>query len=129
MKIGKFVSKYSKMILIISTILLVPAVLGFMASDINYDILSYLPQDIGSTKGQDILDKKFNSAATSMLILEDKTEFEVDEIKEKIAEVKGVNDVISRSSLVPNMVPKSTGEIGTKIKISKFGAKIVPTPI
>ncbi|MGY3756221.1 efflux RND transporter permease subunit [Helcococcus kunzii] len=105
MKIGKFVSKYSKMILIISTILLVPAVLGFMASDINYDILSYLPQDIGSTKGQDILDKKFNSAATSMLILEDKTEFEVDEIKEKIAEVKGVNDVISRSSLVPNMVP------------------------
>lgn len=105
MKIGKFVSKYSKMLLIISTILLVPAVLGFMASDINYDILSYLPQDIGSTKGQDILDKKFNSAATSMLILEDKTEFEVDEIKEKIAEVKGVNDVISRSSLVPNMVP------------------------
>lgn len=105
MKIGKFVSKHSKMILIISTILLVPAVLGFMASDINYDILSYLPQDIGSTKGQDILDKKFNSAATSMLILEDKTEFEVDEIKEKIAEVKGVNDVISRSSLVPNMVP------------------------
>lgn len=105
MKIGKFVSKHSKMILIISTILLVPAVLGFMASDINYDILSYLPQDIGSTKGQDILDKKFNSAATSMLILEDKTEFEVDEIKKKIAEVKGVNDVISRSSLVPNMVP------------------------
>ncbi|MFM1515669.1 MMPL family transporter [Helcococcus ovis] len=105
MKIGKFVSKHSKMILIISTILLVPAVLGFMASDINYDILSYLPQDIGSTKGQDILDKKFNSAATSMLILEDKTEFEVGEIKEKIAEVKGVNDVISRSSLVPNMVP------------------------
>ncbi|QZO75999.1 MMPL family transporter [Helcococcus kunzii] len=105
MKIGKFVSKHSKMIIIISTILLVPAVLGFMASDINYDILSYLPQDIGSTKGQDILDKKFNSAATSMLILEDKTEFEVDEIKEKIAEVKGVNDVISRSSLVPNMVP------------------------
>ncbi|WP_282925736.1 efflux RND transporter permease subunit [Helcococcus kunzii] len=105
MKIGKFVSKHSKMILIISTILLVPAVFGFMASDINYDILSYLPQDIGSTKGQDILDKKFNSAATSMLILEDKTEFEVDKIKEKIAEVKGVNDVISRSSLVPNMVP------------------------
>lgn len=105
MKIGKFVAKHSKMILIISTILLMPAVLGFMASDINYDILSYLPRDIGSTKGQDILDKKFNSAATSMLILEDKTEFEVDEIKEKIADVKGVNDVISRSSLVPNMVP------------------------
>lgn len=105
MKIGKFVSKHSKLILIISTILLVPAILGFIASDINYDILSYLPQDIGSTKGQDILDKKFNSAATSMLILEDKTEYEVDKIKEEINEIEGVSDVISRSSLVSNMIP------------------------
>ena len=105
MEIGKKVAKHSKLILIISTLLLIPAAFGYLACDINYDILSYLPQDIGSTKGQDILDKKFNSAATSMLILKNKSEYEVDEIKDRISKVDGVNDVISKSSLIPNIIP------------------------
>lgn len=105
MKLGKFVTKHSKLILIISTLLLIPAAIGFVNSEINYDILSYLPQDIGSTKGQQILDEKFNSASTSMLILENKSDAEVDEIKEKIEKVHGVNSVISRSSLLPNIFP------------------------
>lgn len=105
MKLGKFVTKHSKLILLISTLLLIPAIIGYVNCEVNYDILSYLPQDIGSTQGQEILDKKFNSASTSMLILEDKSEVEVDKIKDEISKVKGVSDVVSRSSLIPNMIP------------------------
>lgn len=105
MKLGKSITKHSKLILIISTLLLIPAIYGYKNTEVNYDILSYLPADIGSTKGQVILDEKFNNAATSMLIVEGKTEVEVDEIKDKISKVDGVSDVVSRSSLIPNMIP------------------------
>lgn len=105
MKFGKFITKHSRLILIISTLLLIPATIGYINTGVNYDILSYLPQNIGSTKGQAILDKKFNNAATSMLIIEKKSPQEVDEIKEKISKIDGVSDIISRSSLIPEFVP------------------------
>lgn len=57
MKLGKFVTKHSKLILIISTLLLIPAIIGYVNCEVNYDILSYLPQNIGSTIRQDILKK------------------------------------------------------------------------
>lgn len=106
MKFGKFITKHSIAILIIATILLIPSVYGYKICDVNYDILSYLPQDISSTQGQQILDEKFNNAATSMLILEGKSEYEVEEIKDRVSQVEGVGDVISRTSLLPSMIPK-----------------------
>lgn len=105
MKLGKFITKHSRLILIISTLLLIPATIGYINTGVNYDILSYLPQNIGSTKGQTILDKKFNNAATSMLIIEKKSPQEVNEIKDKISQIDGVSDIISRSSLIPDFVP------------------------
>lgn len=106
MKLGKFITKKSRLILIIATLLLLPAIFGYIKSDINYDILSYLPQDIDSTKGQKILEDEFKNAATSMLILENKSESEVEEIKEEIDDVEGVSNVVSRTSLVPSMIPE-----------------------
>lgn len=106
MKIGKHITKRSRTILVIATLLLIPAFFGYKNSKINYDILTYLPQDIESTQGQKILEDEFENAATSMLILEDKSEAEVEEIKNDIDQVDGVASVISRSSLVPSMVPE-----------------------
>ena len=57
-KFGHFITKYKNLVLIISVILLIPAIIGMKATRINYDMLTYLPKDIDTVKGEDIL-KKF----------------------------------------------------------------------
>lgn len=86
------------------TLLLIPSFLGYKLTRVNYDILSYLPKDLKSTQGQDILDKDFKNAATGMLILEG-TDHEAEVLREKILEIDGVEDVISKSSTVGDMIP------------------------
>ena len=69
-KFTKFISHRPKFVLLVMTLLLFPSFLGYKLTGVNYDILSYLPQDLKSTQGQKILDEDFKNAATGMLILE-----------------------------------------------------------
>ena len=55
LKLGEAVTRKRKLILVIAVLLLIPSVIGMMATRINYDVLSYLPDDIETIKGQDIL--------------------------------------------------------------------------
>ena len=71
---------------------------------VNYDILTYLPQNLKSTEGQNILDKNFNNAATGMLILKG-TDQDAERLRNQILKIDGVEDVISKSSIVGNTVP------------------------
>ncbi|MCI5643705.1 MAG: MMPL family transporter [Peptoniphilus sp.] len=103
-KFTKFISHKPKFVLIIMTLLLIPSFLGYKLTRVNYDILSYLPGDLKSTQGQEILDKDFKNAATGMLILEG-TDHEAEVLREKILEIDGVEDVISKSSTVGDMIP------------------------
>ena len=57
--IGKFVVKHKILIVIASVILCIPSLFGYINTDINYDILVYLPEDVDTMKGQDILAKDF----------------------------------------------------------------------
>ncbi|MDD7351876.1 MAG: MMPL family transporter [Peptoniphilaceae bacterium] len=103
-KFTKFISHKPKFVLIIMTLLLIPSFLGYKLTRVNYDILSYLPGDLKSTQGQEILDKDFKNAATGMLILKG-TDHEAKVLREKILEIDGVEDVISKSSTVGDMIP------------------------
>ena len=103
-KFTKFVSHRPKFVLLVMTLLLIPSFLGYKLTNVNYDILSYLPKDLKSTQGQEILDKDFKNAATGMLILEG-TDHEAEVLREKILEIDGVEDVISKSSTVGDMIP------------------------
>lgn len=87
------------------TALIIPSLIAYKLTGVNYDILSYLPKDLNSTKGQEILDKDFKNAATGMLILEG-TDHDAEVLREKILEVDGVEDVISKSSTLGDMVPQ-----------------------
>lgn len=100
----KFISHKPKFVLFVMTLLLIPSLLGYKLTKVNYDILSYLPKDLKSTQGQEILDKDFKNAATGMLILEG-TDHEAEVLREKILEIDGVEDVISKSSTVGDMIP------------------------
>ena len=103
-KIAKFISYHPKLVLLITTLLLIPSWIGYQKTGVNYDILSYLPADLESTQGQDILDKDFKNAATGMLILEG-SDNDAEELKKEILEIEGVEDVISKSSIVGDTVP------------------------
>lgn len=103
-KIANFISHHAKLVLLIMTLLLIPSWIGYKNTGVNYDILSYLPSDLESTQGQEILDKDFKNAATGMLILKG-SDHDADKLKSEILEIDGVEDVISKSSIVGDTVP------------------------
>jgi uncharacterized membrane protein YdfJ with MMPL/SSD domain len=69
-KIGKGIVKFRVPIFIISLILLIPAAIGYLKTKVNYDILSYLPKDIETMVGQDIMLDEFGTGAFSMVMVE-----------------------------------------------------------
>lgn len=103
-KIANFIAYHPKLIFIITTLLLIPAWMGYQNTSVNYDILTYLPADLESTQGQEILDKDFKNAATGMLILEG-SDHEADQLKQQILKIDGVEDVISKTSIVGDTIP------------------------
>lgn len=104
-KYSQFIAKHPKGVLLVMTLLVIASYFGYQQTTINYDILTYLPQDLESTKGQKILDEQFHNASTGMLILEG-TDQDAENLREKIRMIDGVEDVLSKSSLVGEMVPK-----------------------
>ena len=82
-KFSKWISKHNKIVLIITVILLVPSIFGFINTRINYDILSYLPQELESVKGQNILEDVYSDAATGLLIIDGMKSKDIVDIKEK----------------------------------------------
>lgn len=105
-KYGWFVAKHRIWIILLALLLLIPAAYGMATTDINYDMLTYLPQNLDSMKGQNILDKKFSNAATSFLILENMDSKNVVKLKDKVSNVEGVDKVIWTSDLVDTSIPK-----------------------
>ena len=103
-KIANFISHHAKLVLLVMTLLLIPSWISYQNTGVNYDILSYLPADLESTQGQEILDKDFKNAATGMLILKG-SDHDADQLKKQILEIDGVEDVISKSSIVGDTVP------------------------
>lgn len=103
-KISRFISYHPKLVLLVMTLLLIPSWIGYQHTGVNYDILSYLPGDLESTQGQDILDKDFKNAATGMLIVEG-SDHDAEVLKKEILAIEGVEDVISKSSLVGDTIP------------------------
>lgn len=103
-RIANYISHHAKLVLLVMTLLLIPSWIGYKNTGVNYDILSYLPSDLESTQGQEILDKDFKNAATGMLILKG-SDHDADKLKKEILEIDGVEDVISKSSIVGDTVP------------------------
>lgn len=104
-KAGKKIVKYRVAILVLGILLLIPSLLGFLKTRVNYDILYYLPDNIDTMKGQDILMDEFGKGAFAMEVVEGMTTKEVAEVKEKIEQVDGVADVIWYNSILDTSIP------------------------
>ena len=104
---GKKVVKFRIPILIISILLLIPAGLGYVNTRVNYDVLTYLPEDIETMQGQDILVKDFGTGAFSMFIVDGMEDKKVSALKAKIENVEHVQKVLWYDSIADISMPKS----------------------
>ena len=106
-KVGKKIVKFRVPILILSIILLIPAVWGYVNTRINYDVLTYLPEDIETMQGQEIMTNDFGIGAFSMLMVDGMEDKEIVKLKEKVEKVDGVEKVLWYDSLADISVPQS----------------------
>ena len=104
---GKKVVKYRVPILIISILLLIPSVLGYVNTRVNYDVLTYLPDDIETMQGQDILTDDFGVGAFSMFIVDGMEDKDVAALKAKIEKVDHVANVLWYDSIADISIPES----------------------
>ena len=106
-KVGKKIVKFRVPILILSIILLIPAVWGYVNTRINYDVLTYLPEDIETMQGQEIMTNDFGIGAFSMLMVDGMEDKDIVKLKEKVEKVDGVANVLWYDSLADISVPQS----------------------
>lgn len=104
-KIAKWETYHAKTVFIIALLLLIPSLLGFICTRVNYDILSYLPEDLGSVQGEQVLDKTFNSAGMAIVIVEDMPAKYTSALKEEILKIDGVSSAIWVDDLAGTQVP------------------------
>ncbi len=106
LKLGEKIVSARVVILILSFVLLIPAAYGYIKTRVNYDILSYLPKDIETMVGQDILVDQFGTGAFSLYVVEGMEDKEVSALKSKIEDVDHVSKVIWYDSFADLSVPK-----------------------
>ena len=104
-KISKFIINNKTKVLIISCILLVLSFIGMKLTTINYNILVYLPSEIDTIKGQDILTDEFNMGSYSIVVAENLSPKEILNLKDKITKVEGVNEVLSIYDVLGTNIP------------------------
>ncbi len=104
-RFGNFVVRHKKLILLIAVILLVPSVIGMAMTRINYDMLDYLPDDIDTMRGQEILLQDFDKGAFSILVVEGMQPDDVSHLKKQIEQVDHVVDVVWYDSILGDSVP------------------------
>ena len=106
LRFGEFIAKHRVLILLTGIILLIPSVFGYLNTRVNYDILSYLPKDIDTMVGQDILIDEFGQGGFSFVMVDGMTGKEIADTADKISEVDGVSDVVCYESLTDLNIPK-----------------------
>ena len=106
-KIKDFIINHSLMVVIISLILLIPAAIGYYKTKINYNILVYLPEDIDTIKGQDILTDDFGIGAFSFVMVDNMSNYDILKLEDKIKKIDSVNAVISLADITDTTIPIS----------------------
>ncbi len=107
MKLGEKVVKYRTLILLISLFLLIPATIGYLSTGINYDMLSYLPKDMETMRGQDLLLKEFGKGGFSIVVTENMSKKDVAGVVSEYKKIKHVDSVLDLNKVINPSVPRS----------------------
>ena len=106
-KCANWITNHSLGITIASLILLVPAIWGYVNTKINYDILVYLPEDIETIEGQNILTEKFGIGAFSFVMVDNMTSRDILKLQDEIKKINGVEQVASIANITDTAIPIS----------------------
>ena len=120
-KFAKFICRHKKIVIMIGLLLLIPSIIGMKATRINYDILVYLPEDIETIQGENILSDEFNMGGFSIIVLDNMPNKEIVKLENKIKKLDNVEKVISPSDLIGTNVPIEAIPNDVKNKIYKDG--------
>ena len=104
-KLGRGIVKARIPILVISILLLIPAALGYINTRVNYDILYYLPKEIDTMQGQDILLDEFQKGAYAIVVVDGMHGRELTKLEDKIENIDHVAKLISYNSIVGGDIP------------------------
>lgn len=124
-KISDFVCKHRWMIVILSVLLLIPATLGYIATRVNYDLLVYLPSDIETIKGQNIMIEEFGTGAFSIAVLQDMPAREALKLEDDIRAVDTVNQVISINDITGAAIPIDFLPSDIREKVAKDNTQLM----
>ncbi len=102
---GRFIVKYRKFILILTLLLLVPALIGYLNTQVNYDMLNYLPSQTETVIGQNELLENFGKGAFSMIITKDLPAEEEAKLETKIRNINHVETVLGLGSFTESGIP------------------------
>ena len=105
-KFSNFVVKNKVIILFISLLMLIPSIIGYVGTKTNYDILVYLPSDIETLKGQNILKDDFNMGAFSVSLVDnDISSKDLIQLENKIRNIECVTNVVSITDITGTTIP------------------------
>ena len=124
-KLGEKICKHKKLIIIFTVILLIPALIGMYKTKINYDILVYLPEDIETIKGENILTDDFNMGAFAITIVDNMADKDVITLESKIRDIDGVNKVVSIDDITGTTIPLEFLPSDITEKVAKDNSKLV----
>ena len=101
-KIAHWLTRKPKLVALIALLMLIPSALGYVATRVNYDILSYLPEELPSSIGEKLLEDPFHMAATSMLMVDGMPAGYSNQLINEIKKVPGVSNAIWLSKAAPS---------------------------
>ncbi len=104
-KFAKFIATHSALIIVISLLLLIPAIYGYVNTRINYDILVYLPDDVDTIKGENILTDDFGLGAYAFVMVDSSNNKKILDLEKDIKKIDGVNAVISIADVLDTTIP------------------------
>ena len=105
LKFGEFITKHKKIIVILAFLLLIPAIMGFLATRVNYDILVYLPSDIETIQGENLLSEDFNMGGFSVVLVDGMKPKQLAKLEKDIEGVGNVEKVLGITDVFGESYP------------------------
>ena len=124
-RLGDFICKHKSLIIIVTLILLIPSIIGYAKTKINYDILVYLPKDIETIKGENILTNDFNMGAYAIVVAQNMKNRDIVKLEDDIKNVEGVNKVASINDITGTTIPVEFLPSEITDKVAKDDSKLI----
>ena len=106
LKIAEKICKHKKIIFIIAMLLLIPSFIGMQATRVNYDILAYLPDNVDTVQGENILTNEFNMGSYSIVITENMSTKDIQKLEDKFKKLDNVEKVASVADVLGSNTPE-----------------------